>query len=315
MEIVGRALGFDTVADARAAEAAGYDGVRVIDHFFSGIPPATPVAVPHSFVSIGAAAVATDRVLLTQTMIAATIRHPAEVAQAVACLDRLSAGRAELGLGAGWLIAEHEAMGLDLGPPAERVRRLVEAATICRHMFANGGCVDFDGEIFRAHSDAEWPPTPHVPEVMVGAHGPRLLREAAVVADRIDLLEAMVGGRPRFDGPDANDEVNLATRMALARESAHHAGRDVRFSATVNLVVRPDAAGRDEARRDLQAAAGCGRRALDRELLRVVATDGEALDRFVTLGSIGVDRVHVRPADPWTQQWLDGAVPEIRAIA
>ena len=127
MQVVGKALGFDPAAEARAAEATGYDGVRAIDHFFSGIPPAPPVAVPHAFVSLGAAAVATERVLLTQTMVAATFRHPAEVAQAVAALDRISGGRAELGLGTGWLAAEHDAMGLALGPPALRVRRLVEA--------------------------------------------------------------------------------------------------------------------------------------------------------------------------------------------
>ena len=98
MKVIGRALGFDPVGEARAAEAAGFDGVRVIDHFFSGLAPQPPHAVSHSLSGLAAAAVATEQVLLTQTMLAAGMRHPAECAQAVATIDRISGGRAELGL-------------------------------------------------------------------------------------------------------------------------------------------------------------------------------------------------------------------------
>jgi alkanesulfonate monooxygenase SsuD/methylene tetrahydromethanopterin reductase-like flavin-dependent oxidoreductase (luciferase family) len=314
MQVFGKALSFDAVADAQRAEAAGYDGVRVIDHFFSGIPPEQPTAVPHAFVTLAAAAVATERVLLTQTMIAATFRHPAEVAQAVACLDRLSGGRAELGIGTGWLPAEHDALGLSLGTPRERVDRAVEAATICRQMFQQQGCVDFDGVFFVAHSDATWPATPHVPEILVGAHGPRLVRAAAAVADRIDLLEAMRAGRPLLEGVDANDEVQLSDRISRARAVADSLGRDVRFSATVNLTVGSTVAERDAVRRELATAAGCEGAVLDRELLRSVVTADEAIGRFECLRGLGIDRVHVRPSDPRTQLWLDEHVASLQAL-
>ena len=39
MFVIGKALGFAVRDEAVAAERAGFDGVRVIDHFFSGIPP------------------------------------------------------------------------------------------------------------------------------------------------------------------------------------------------------------------------------------------------------------------------------------
>ena len=107
MKVFGRALGFDPVGDARTAEAAGFDGVRVIDHFFSGLAPHAPHPVSHALSGLAAAAVATDRVLLTETMLAAGMRHPAECAQAIATIDRISGGRAELGLGTGWYRPEH----------------------------------------------------------------------------------------------------------------------------------------------------------------------------------------------------------------
>ncbi len=314
MQVLGKALSFDAATDARRAEAAGYDGVRVIDHFFSGIPPEPPVAVPHAFVSLAAAAVVTERVLLTETMVAATFRHPAEVAQAVACIDRLSGGRAELGIGTGWLPSEHEALGLALGTPGERVERAVEAAHICRQMFEHQGHVDFAGDFFRARSDATWPATPHVPEILMGAHGPRLIRAAAGVADRIDLLEAMRAGRPCFDGPDANDEAMLRQRIALGEEAATAAGRSVRFSATVNLIVRDTVAERDEQRRHLAATAQCDPATFDSELLRAVVSAQEALGRFEALRDLGIDRVHVRPCDPETLAWLDANVASIQAL-
>jgi alkanesulfonate monooxygenase SsuD/methylene tetrahydromethanopterin reductase-like flavin-dependent oxidoreductase (luciferase family) len=314
MQVFGKALSFDAEADARRAEAAGYDGVRVIDHFFSGIPPEQPTAVPHAFVTLAAAAVVTERVVLTQTMIAATFRHPSEVAQAVACIDRLSGGRAELGIGTGWLPAEHDALGLELGTPRQRVDRAIEAATICRQMFEQQGCVDFDGAFFVAHSDAAWPVTPHVPEILVGAHGPRLVRAAAAVADRIDLLEAMRAGRPLLEGADANDEVQLSDRIARAQVVADELGRKLRFSATVNLTVRSTIEERDALRRELTMAAGCDLDALDRELLRSVATSEEAMHRFGILGELGIDRVHVRPSDPQTLTWLDEHVAAIQAL-
>jgi alkanesulfonate monooxygenase SsuD/methylene tetrahydromethanopterin reductase-like flavin-dependent oxidoreductase (luciferase family) len=314
--VIGKALSFDPVAEARRAESVGYDGVRAIDHFFSAIPPARPTAVPHCFVTLTAAAVATERVLLTQTMVAASLHHPAEVAQAVATLDRVCGGRAELGLGTGWLPAEHDGMGIALGTPAERVARALEAATVCRAMFDNDGCVDFDGRYFHAHCEANWPPTPHRPEIMMGAHGARLLAGAATVADRIDLVEALAGGQPNFSGDHGNTADTLRARITLADESATGAGhgRTLSYAATMNVLVCPDRSSRDLARGALAEAAHCTLDDLDQELLRVIAAEDDVLDRVRELAKLGVDRLHIRPMDERTQQWLDDALSDIQEV-
>src|SRR5262245_66064510 len=114
MLVLGRALAFDPANEARVAERTGYDGVRVINHFFSGIAPEPHRAVSHGIAGLAAAAAATDRVLLTTTMLSAPIRHPVECAQAIATIDRISGGRAELGIGGGWNRAEFEAVGIEL---------------------------------------------------------------------------------------------------------------------------------------------------------------------------------------------------------
>jgi alkanesulfonate monooxygenase SsuD/methylene tetrahydromethanopterin reductase-like flavin-dependent oxidoreductase (luciferase family) len=314
MIVLGRALGFDPANEARAAERAGYDGVRVIDHFFSGIAPEPQRAVSHSIAGLAAAAAVTDRVLLTTTMLSTPIRHPLECAQAIATIDRISNGRAELGIGAGWNRAEFDAVGHSLGTPRERIDRVIEAATICRQAFEQKGVVHFDGRFFQAHCDADWPATPHVPEVMVAAHGPRTIRLAAAVANRLDLLESMPEGLPVLDAEQVNSGEHLAERIALARESAASSGNDLRLSATVMLLITPDDDARDRARREMAPIARSDLDLLDAELLRMIDTGEGAMQRFAALSALGIDRLHVRPADERTHAWLDDALPDLRAL-
>jgi alkanesulfonate monooxygenase SsuD/methylene tetrahydromethanopterin reductase-like flavin-dependent oxidoreductase (luciferase family) len=57
-------------------------------------------------------------------------RHPVVLAKEVATLDLLSEGRFELGIGAGWLRAEHERAGMAFDDPAVRVGRLEESLLV-----------------------------------------------------------------------------------------------------------------------------------------------------------------------------------------
>jgi alkanesulfonate monooxygenase SsuD/methylene tetrahydromethanopterin reductase-like flavin-dependent oxidoreductase (luciferase family) len=314
VQVLGRALAFAPAAEAREAERLGYDGVRVIDHFFSGIAPEPQRAVSHGIAGLAAAAAVTDRVLLTSTMLSAPIRHPAECAQAIATIDRISGGRAELGIGAGWNRAEFDAFGMELGHPRSRVDRLIEAATICRLMFEQKGVVSFAGRYFEAQSQTEWPATPHVPDVMVAAGSPRTIRLAAAVANRLDLLEYMPEGTPVLDAEHVNSREHLAERITSARHAAAEAMNDVRISATVMLVVTPDNATRDSARRDLAFIARSDLDLLDRELLRMIDTEVGVFERFKALAALGLDRVHVRPADEPSQRWLDDALRDLQAL-
>jgi len=311
VELIGKALGFDPVGDATSAEHFGYNGVRVIDHFFSGIPPERPAAVPHALVTLASVAAITKNITLTQTVMAATMRHPFELAQGVSCLDRISNGRAELGLGAGWLIAEHEKNGLALGSPGERVSRLVEVASICRQLFVDSGCIDFSGEFFKVFSDAPWPNTPHVPEIMVGAHGIRLIEKVSPYIDRIDLLESMVDGRPCFEGVHSNDVKNLKNKIAV-----HHsrAERKTKVSATINLRVVEDRKSLELAQSDLARAANCKVADVKSDHLRIIENEAMVYEKMKTLAGIGIDRLHIRPHDEYTKAWLNESVSKIQQL-
>ena len=98
---------------AQHAEATGWDGIWLADHFL----PEEQALIPVHECWITMAALARDvpRVRLGTLVAGNTYRHPAVLANMVATLDNLADGRVVLGLGAGWQQNEHEAYGLDYG--------------------------------------------------------------------------------------------------------------------------------------------------------------------------------------------------------
>lgn len=161
---------------ARRAEAVGYDDIWVSDHLL-GIPdPRTPVL--EGWTTLAALAGATERIGLGTLVLSATFRPPRVLAKAVQTLASISGPRLLLGLGAGWIEAEHRAFGLDFPPLAERVARLDQTVDAVREL------------------------APEVP-LLLGGAGRRILDLAARKADywnapgdRLDDLPELVA---RFD--------------------------------------------------------------------------------------------------------------------
>src|SRR6185312_6329984 len=85
-----------------------------------------------------AVAMATERIRLCPLVLNNDLRHPAVLAQELASLDILSAGRVVVGIGAGWNEREYRAAGLVFDRPGTRIERLTEAIAILRGLFADG---------------------------------------------------------------------------------------------------------------------------------------------------------------------------------
>ncbi len=109
------------------------------------------------------------------------LRHPFGVARSVTTLDIVSEGRFEFGIGASWLRAEWEAVGLDFD---SRGRRIDESIGVCRRLWSEG-LVEHHGEFFDFGPvmfepkpvQSPWPP------LHIGGDGPAALRRAATVGD------------------------------------------------------------------------------------------------------------------------------------
>jgi len=176
------------VAQAQAAEAAGFDRVMVMDHFYQ-LPmlgaPDEPMFECYTMLS--AIAQHTKDVRLSALVTGNTYRNPALLAKTITSLDHVSHGRATLGIGAGWFEGEHTGYGFEFGTLAERFEKLDEALSIIVPML-RGERPTVDGKHYTAVDAINSPaPISRIP-VMIGGQGEKkTLRLVAKYADESNL--------------------------------------------------------------------------------------------------------------------------------
>ncbi len=169
-----------------AAEAAGFDLVTVMDHFYQ-IAQVGQEDEPmlEAYTTLGALAARTTRVRLGTMVTGVTYRNPAHLAKTVTTLDVISRGRAVLGIGAAWNESEHRGYGFTFPPVRERMDRLDEALAICRLMFTQER-PSFEGRYYRIEDalNVPRPIQPGGPQILIGGGGERrTLRLVAKYAD------------------------------------------------------------------------------------------------------------------------------------
>jgi F420-dependent oxidoreductase-like protein len=165
---------FDRVAEnAKAAEAAGFDLVTVMDHFYQirGIGPETEPML-EAWTTLAGLAAQTTRVRLSTLVTGVTYRNPGLLAKTATTLDIISKGRAILGIGAAWNEDEHVGLGFEFPPIGERMDRLEEALTIIKLMFTEER-PSFQGKYFRIERalNRPRPIQPGGPKILVGGGG------------------------------------------------------------------------------------------------------------------------------------------------
>ena len=166
----------DPAAEARHAEALGFDLVTVMDH----LPGSRPTF--ETWTEMTWAAAATERILVGSNVLGMPYRHPAVTAKMAETFQRLSGGRLVLGIGGGGSNAEFAAFGLPVRPPKEKVDAFEEGVDIIRRLWA-GEPVTVEGEHYSVR-DAEISPSPEPPiPLWFGVYGPRSLRLAGRLAD------------------------------------------------------------------------------------------------------------------------------------
>jgi F420-dependent oxidoreductase-like protein len=202
----------NVVAQARAAEAAGYDRVFVMDHFYQlpGIgAPEEPMFECYAMLS--ALAQHTERVRLSALVTGNTYRNPALLAKSVTTLDHISGGRATLGIGCGWFEKEHVDLGFEFGTFGDRFEKLEEALQIIGPMLRNER-VTFSGKHYRVKEAINSPaPISKIP-IMVGGQGEKkTLRMVAQYADESNLV---------------GDNAAIPRKLEVLAEHCERLGRD-----------------------------------------------------------------------------------------
>ncbi|MDQ6613459.1 MAG: TIGR03560 family F420-dependent LLM class oxidoreductase [Actinomycetota bacterium] len=219
------------LALARGCESAGLEGLFRSDHYVSVVGDPERGSLD-AWATLAALAQATERIRLGTLVSPVTFRHPSVLAKMVVTVDHVSGGRAELGLGAGWLEPEHQAYGFPFPAEATRLEMLEEQIEII-HRSWHPGPVDFGGQHYRIEGLEALPKPvqrPH-PNLIVGGHGGK--RSAAVTARWADEYNTV------FASPDL-----CRTRRERVAKAYEEAGRDpdsLVFSVMTRAIVGADA--------------------------------------------------------------------------
>jgi alkanesulfonate monooxygenase SsuD/methylene tetrahydromethanopterin reductase-like flavin-dependent oxidoreductase (luciferase family) len=204
----------DAIAWGQRAEALGFDGVWLSDHFFYSFARYgagdDPIAALEAETTLAAIAATTSRVRLGILVECATFRHPALVAKAAATTDQLSGGRVEVGLGAGWFEQEFDAFGYRFGSVGERFVALEDALEITSGLFGGADPLTYEGRVWSLHDGRLTPPPMQkpIPVWAGGKGGPRLLAAAARWAHGWNTVWRMT--------PEAYADAVVAVRDACA---------------------------------------------------------------------------------------------------
>jgi F420-dependent oxidoreductase-like protein len=167
----------DQVKAARTTEDAGvFDGYFRSDHYLTmggdGLPGPSD-----SWVTLAGLALETSTIRLGTLVTSATFRHPGPLAISVAQVDEMSGGRIELGIGAGWYEAEHQAYAIPFPPVSERFDRLTEQLEILTGMWAtpSGSRFTYSGKHYAVVDSPALPKPAQSPRppIIIGGSGPK----------------------------------------------------------------------------------------------------------------------------------------------
>lgn len=172
----------ELVEHAKAAEAAGFDGVMISEHLQPWV--ADVGASGYAFSTLGAIAASTEKIKLMTGVTTPLFRyHPAVVAQAAATIDRLSNGRFELGVGTGENLNEGP-LGYTFPDYKERSERIIEALEIMESLLT-GEKLTYEGKYYQTKDLMLYSPAFHKVPILMAAGGPKSAVTAANYSDGV----------------------------------------------------------------------------------------------------------------------------------
>jgi F420-dependent oxidoreductase-like protein len=211
------------IAQAQEADAAGFDSVFVMDHFYQLPGLGTPdQPMLEAYTTLGGLATVTKNVQLGTLVTGNTYRNPTLLAKAITTLDVASQGRAILGIGTGWFELEHDQLGFEFGTFTDRFNKLDEALQIILPML-RGERPTFSGKYYRAQEAMANPRfRDHIP-LMIGGSGEK--KTIPLAAKHFDHLNIITG----FD--------ELPRKVQVVKDRCEEIGRDPATLETSMLVI------------------------------------------------------------------------------
>ncbi len=283
-----------TIAELRSLwqriEHLGFDWISIWDHFYSA--DFNGYECHEAVASHAALACDTTRVRCGSLVYCAGYRHPAVLANAIATIDHLSSGRADVGLGAGWAFNEYEAYGIPFPSTGERLD-ILEEAVQCVRLLLREDVADFQGKHFSLH-EARCEPKPVQSElpIWIGGGGEkRTLRITAQYAD---------GWNVPFVAP-----ATFAHKREVLARHCDDVGRD---PSAITCAVNVGLAFSEESLRQQFGALADGIRPGV-----LTGSDAEIVDTIGRYAEAGADQINIALRAPWLTDELERLAPLIIA--
>jgi F420-dependent oxidoreductase-like protein len=280
------------VALARACEENGIERLFRSDHYL-GFHARGRDGSLDCWTTLAALAAVTSKLRLGSLVSPVTFRHPSLLARAAVTVDHVSGGRVEVGIGAGWMEAEHRAHGFRFPDTSVRMEMLAEQLEIVHRQWTEDG-VDFAGTHYTLESSTALPKPVQQP------HPPLIVGGAA----RRGTLEPAVRWADEYNTTFPTDNEVVERRRRLLEECERQDRDPLRFSLMTMCIVGRDAAEFEERARWIYDLSP--RQATFDDWLRerrtggILGTVDEVVERLRRLASLGVDGVmlqHLRHDD------------------
>ena len=207
---------------ARKAEDLGYSTMVMPDHFGDQFAP-----IP----ALMAAAVATTELRVGSLVLDNDYKHPLVLAKELATIDKLSGGRLEVGLGAGWMATDYEESGIPHDPAPVRVDRFEEGLAVIKGLFADPPFT-FEGEHYRITNHNGLPkPTqaPH-PPILIGGGMKRMLTIAGREADIVGINPTMPNGAVDADAARSGTADETDRKLEWVKAGAGERYEDIEIN-------------------------------------------------------------------------------------
>ncbi|WP_448624210.1 TIGR03621 family F420-dependent LLM class oxidoreductase [Geodermatophilus sp. URMC 64] len=285
---------------ARRVEALGYSALHTSDHYLgpgpvsdsTGHRPVTLAPIP----AMAVAAEVTSTLRIGCRMFCVGYHAAYVLAKEIATLAELSDGRTEVGLGAGWLQAEYDAMGLPFPSAGERIRHLAEFIALLKEFFA-GRPANIRGEHVRVSDMSPLPLLDAAPPITVGGGAPRILRLAGAEADVVSINFNNRSGVIGADSVASSGHEETVRKLGWVREGAGERFGDLELEFAAYFLAVEGGATTEEQLSAQTGMAGEELRTFPHALVGSVDDICEELERrrevygfsYVTVGDRAID--------------------------
>ncbi|MGZ8766170.1 MAG: TIGR03621 family F420-dependent LLM class oxidoreductase [Acidimicrobiia bacterium] len=197
---------------ARRIEGLGYSTFFMPDHFID-----TRLA---PMVGLATAAEATSTLRVGALVFDNDYKHPAILAKETATIDLLSEGRTELGIGAGWMRVDYDALGLPYDSAGVRIARLEEALAVIKGCWSDGA-FSYSGTHYTiTEYDGIPKPVQQSIPIMIGGGGRKVLTLAGREADIIGINPNLQAGELSADQAADTVAEQIERKIGWIREGA-----------------------------------------------------------------------------------------------